>query len=43
MDGNMLELRDRFGELVAEKMETTLRGMIDGGTNIQAYGDKIYI
>ncbi|KAA6412393.1 MAG: hypothetical protein FRX48_03383 [Lasallia pustulata] len=30
MVGNMLELRDQFGGLVAEKMEAMLRKMIDG-------------
>lgn len=37
---NMLEIRDHFGGLVAKKMETALRGMVDGGTNILAILDK---
>ena len=40
MVGNMLEIRDHFGGLVAKKVEMTLRGMVDGGTNVQAFGDK---
>ena len=40
MVGNMLELRDQFGGLVAEKMEAMLRKMIDGGTNEPIFGDE---
>lgn len=40
MIGNMLELRDHFGGLVAERVETTLRRMIDGGTNESTFGDE---
>ena len=41
MVDNTLKLRDHFGGLVAEKVETTLEGMIDGGTNEPAFGDQI--
>ena len=34
MVGNMLQTRDHFGELLVEKVETTLREMVDGGTNM---------
>ena len=40
MVGNMLELRDHFGGLVANNVGTALRGMIDGGTTVPAFGDK---
>lgn len=40
MVGNMLELRDQFGGLVAEKMEAMLRKMIDGGTNEPIFRDE---
>ncbi len=40
MVGNMLELRDHFGGLVTEKVETTLRNMVDGGTKEPASEDK---
>ena len=40
MVNNMLELRDHFGGLVAKKVETTLRKMIDGGTNERIFGMK---
>lgn len=30
---SMLELRDDFGNLMAKKVETALREMLDGGTN----------
>lgn len=39
MVGNMLELRNHLGGLAAKKVETTLREMIDGGTNVPAFGD----
>ncbi len=41
MVGNMLELRDHFGGLVAEKVETKLGKMVDGGTNEPALGDEV--
>lgn len=41
MVGNMLEIRDHFGGLVAKKVETTLRGMVDGGTNEPSFGGRI--
>ena len=40
MVGNMLELRDQFGGLVAEKMKAMLRKMINGGTNEPVSGDE---
>jgi len=40
MVSNMLELRDHFGGLVAGKLETTLRKMVDGGMNEPVFGDK---
>ncbi len=36
MVGSMLEIRDHFGRLAAEKVQTTLKKMIDGGTNESA-------
>ena len=33
MVGNMLELRDHLGGLVAEKVQTTLKKMMDRGEN----------
>ena len=38
---NMLQIRDHFGGLVAEEVETTLRDMVDGGTNLPASGKKL--
>lgn len=40
MVGNLFELRDHFGGLVAKRVETALKGMIDGGTNVPVFGDK---
>lgn len=40
MVSNMLQTRDHFGGLEAKKVEITLRGMVDGGTNIPALGTK---
>ncbi len=40
MVGSMLELRDHFGGLVAEKAETMLRKMADGGTNVPESEDE---
>jgi hypothetical protein len=40
MVGNMLELRDLYGGLVAEKVQTNLRNMIDGGTIRPHSGDN---
>ncbi len=40
MVSNMLELRDHFGGLVAGKLETTLRKMVDGGMHEPVFGDK---
>ena len=41
MVSNMLDLRDPLGGLAAKKLETTLKEMIDGGTNVPAFGDHI--
>ena len=38
---NMLQIGDHFGGLVAEEVETTLRDMVDGGTNLPASGKKL--
>ena len=38
---NMLQTRDHFGGLVAEEVETTLRDMVDGGTNLPASREKL--
>ena len=35
---NMLQTRGQFGELLVEEVEMTLRGMVDGGTNILTLG-----
>jgi len=43
MVGNMLELRDHFGRLAAEKLQTTLRKMIDGGTNESALWNETVV
>ena len=43
MVGKILELRDYFGGLVAEKVEITLRKMIDGGINEPTFRNDIGI
>lgn len=40
MVNNMLQVRDHYGGLVARKVEITLRGMVDGGRNVTAFGTK---
>lgn len=40
MVGSMLELRNYLRGLAAKKVETTLRGIIDRGTNVPAFGDR---
>jgi len=40
MIGNMLELRNHFEGLMIERVKTTLRRMIDGGTNESTFGDE---
>ena len=43
MVSNMLELRDPSGGLLAKKVETTLRKMIEGGTNKLIPGNETCI
>ena len=38
---NMLQIRDHFGGLVAKKVVTTLREMVDEGTDFPASGNEI--
>jgi hypothetical protein len=40
MVNNMLQVRDHYGGLVAREVEITLRGMVDGGRNVPAFGTK---
>ena len=40
MVGNMLQIRDHFGALVAEKVQITLKGMVDGGRSLHTLGRK---
>jgi hypothetical protein len=40
MVNNMLQVRDHYGGLVAREVEITLRGMVDGGRNVRAFGTK---
>lgn len=40
MVDNMLELRDPSGGLMAEKVQTTLREMIDRGTNKPSFEEE---
>lgn len=40
MVGNLLELQDHLGGLVATKLETRLVEMFDGGTNNSETGDE---
>ena len=40
MVNNMLELRDHFGELAVEEVQTTLKGMIGGGNMHQTLKRK---
>jgi hypothetical protein len=40
MVGNMLELRNHFEGLAVEKVQITLRNMIDGGIGESAFGDE---
>ena len=37
---NMLQIRDHVGGLVAKEVKATLRGMVDGGTNLPTSGNK---
>ena len=39
MVDNMLQIRDHFGSLMAEKVELMLMRMVDGGTNVPALGN----
>ena len=36
---NMLQIRDHFGGLLAKDVETALREMVNGGTNLPASGN----
>lgn len=40
MVGNMLELRDHLGGLVAENVQTSLKKMMDRGMDKTSFGDE---
>ena len=40
MVGNMLQICDHFGGLVAKEVETKLREMVDGGRGVPALGNR---